>query len=404
MRIWTKVTMVWDGTEYVTVPEESESHEYEGPVAQCGKGGGGGPSSDPRIGEAALKQAETGQEYLDFVKGAYTDQKPMLDRLNELGFKVSTKQFEEFGKASERADELYGRQKGLYFPLEDKYAKEVGEYGGEQDQTQQAGQAAADVRQQFDLADQNRGQALARYGLNPADMDGTQANLDMQRAASTAKAQTDARTQARLRGIALRQDAVQIGRHQQAGANAASQMANQSAGSAIATPAAAIGTSNQATAAVGQGYQGAMQGFGSSGSLYGTASGQNITSWAANRNAQAQETAGYGQAAGAAAGAYLGYLAFAASSRKLKRDVKPVTDEEGLKAVRKMPVKRWRYKDGVEDGGAAEHTSPMAEDVQAAGRPGQGEVIALNDQLGVLLASVRALDKRIDKVEGRKAA
>jgi hypothetical protein len=91
-----------------------------------------------------------------------------------------------------------------------------------------------------------------------------------------------------------------------------------------------------------------------------------------------------------------------------------VADGEVVKAIRTMPVDRWRYKPGaglaahkrasegkatiVPD--AAEHVGPYAEDFQKRFGVGDGKTINVIDAIGVTFAAMKGLAKEVDKLKG----
>lgn len=95
----------------------------------------------------------------------------------------------------------------------------------------------------------------------------------------------------------------------------------------------------------------------------------------------------------------LGLAAYTAfSSREIKRDNAPIDRADLLKAVRAMPVERWRYAEFMLDGEV--HIGPYSEDFQEATGLGDGRTINLIDAFGVALATIQAL---ADEVDGLKA-
>ncbi len=91
-----------------------------------------------------------------------------------------------------------------------------------------------------------------------------------------------------------------------------------------------------------------------------------------------------------------------ASDKKIKKDVKAHSSEISLSAVRKIPVKSWKYKPGsVADDGGQPHVGPMAQDVRAslgdAVAPG-GKTIDVVNMNGHTLAAVQALDKKVTRL------
>jgi hypothetical protein len=135
---------------------------------------------------------------------------------------------------------------------------------------------------------------------------------------------------------------------------------------------------------MGQGFNTAVGANNSAGSLYGTAA--NIQQQANNSSMEM-----FGTLAGA------GITKF--SDVNMKKNIKPVSDEQALKAIEKTPVSTWDYKKGEGDGGR--HTGPMAQEVnknmgEQAG-PG-GKMIDLVTLNGNNMAAIAALSRKVDKL------
>jgi hypothetical protein len=90
------------------------------------------------------------------------------------------------------------------------------------------------------------------------------------------------------------------------------------------------------------------------------------------------------------------------SSKSVKVDKRKIDEDAVLKAVKRLPVERWRYKKGVADEG--DHIGPYAEDVQRElgddVAPG-GKVIDVISMFGVNLAALQALASKVDRLERR---
>ena len=106
------------------------------------------------------------------------------------------------------------RYETIFQPLEDQLAYDAENYASPQRMEQQAGKAEADVAQQFDAARNTAQQRLEQFGVDPSQ---TRASaLDLQsriaQAAASASAGNQARDQIEQRGMALRSEAINVGR------------------------------------------------------------------------------------------------------------------------------------------------------------------------------------------------
>mgnify|MGYP000181250354 CR=1 FL=1 len=141
-----------------------------------------------------------------------------------------------------------------------------------------------------------------------------------------------------------------------------------------------------------------MQGQQTAGNLYGQAaqaSNQDSGLWSALGNVA-------GQAAGA--GKLFGF-----SDVNLKTDIEPQDPDQALAEVAATPVSKWKYDPAkmaergipMEQGMGGQQTGPMAQDVNEEmgenAAPG-GKKINLVTMNGKLMASVQALDKKVNKL------
>lgn len=100
---------------------------------------------------------------------------------------------------------------------------------------------------------------------------------------------------------------------------------------------------------------------------------------------------GMGGAAGYGTGAGLAMM----SGSKFKERIKPANDDIVLEKVKDLPVSEWSYK-----GDKARHRGPMAEDFRKAfGLGDSDDVINFVDAIGVLMSSIKALNKKVEALE-----
>lgn len=94
---------------------------------------------------------------------------------------------------------------------------------------------------------------------------------------------------------------------------------------------------------------------------------------------------------------------FFPSDENIKSGRAPVSDEAVLEGFRNTPVEMWSYdpaKGGPDDGGAR-HIGPMAQGVAKNLGIGNGTSIPVVDMLGTQTSAIRALDKKVRKLEGK---
>lgn len=311
-------------------------------------GGGGGSKPDKQIGRAALENAQLGRDYLAFVR----DQSEVTNRW---------------------ADEDRSRSQTVFQPLEDRFIAEADAYDTPARREAAAREAAADVTQGFALARGQRQRQDMAMGINPASGRARETAMRDSNAEALARAGAVnlSRRQTEATGRQLRGAAIDMGR-----------------GLAV-NPATSMGLSNSA---MGSGVQTAMQGNRDVMSAFQHS--DNVRMQAAQNRMQMIGSAAGGL--GMIAGAAFGFL----SSKKLKTD-KAKPSLSALDAVRKMPVEEWRYKPGVEDGGAQKHIGPYAEDFQRATGKGDGLSIPAQDAIGVTMGAVQELAEKVDRLAAR---
>lgn len=308
-------------------------------------GGSSAPSSDPRMGEAALMSAETGQQMLEFMQG-------QAEITNEWA-------------ADDRARDI-----NTFRPLQDKFIAEAQTWDSGARKQAKASEAASGVSLAARLAQGQTDRQMMSMGVNPA----SGAAIAARRRASTDTA-------------LARAGAVNLS-NRQVEAEAEAKRANAiNMGSGLAVnPGTSMGLSNGAAQA---GFSGAMQGYGQQANILNQDYQNRMQTWQQDQ----QGMAGIMGAIGSIAGAY-GPSLLALSSKDAKTDKRPIPDGEALGAIRKMPVERWRYKEGMGDGG--EHVGPYAQDFQAATGKGDGQTIPLMEAISVTMKAVQDLDKKID--------
>ena len=354
-----------------------------------GKGGGSSSAPDPNIGVAALKQAETGQEWLNFAKEQFAvgnERQAELDKLNSSVIEQQLKTQEQQAGWATKDRERY---ESVFQPLQDEFIETAKNYDSQERQDQVAAEARADVLRSSAQQREASQRQMAGMGVNPNSgrFQGIERAQDFSTALASAGAQNNARTALRDKAIALRADAVNMGNGLPAQSATAAGMGLNAGNSAVGNAGAAENNWRGNVGIVGQGFSGAMQGYGGMANTLQQQYNSQLSAWSAQQQANAASAAGLFSAVGTGIG-----LAF--SSKKLKEDRKPAKD--GLKAVNSMPIEDYRYKKGVADEG--EHVGPMAEDFKKATGKGDGKTIALQDAIGVTMKAVQELDDKVEKI------
>ncbi|MBI1202602.1 MAG: tail fiber domain-containing protein [Rhodopseudomonas sp.] len=365
-----------------------------------GSGGGGGgsaPAPDPQIGQAALKNAQTGEEWLNFAKDAYATSTERQKPIDALATQVSQQQLQSATQQNEWAQQAHDRYVDTFQPLQDQYVQEATNYDTPEKEAAAAATAKADVTS---AAASQRGQSnrqMAAMGVNPASgrWAGINRATDLGTAVASAGAQNNARTQVKNTGLNLLGNAVNVGNGLPAQASQAVGLGlNAGTGSANVLNAA-NGQYLASTGIMNNGFQGQMQGYTNQANILQNQYNSQLQAWQTQQQTDAANNAsilgGIGKIAGIGASLIFG------SSKTFKTDKEP--SKGNLKAVNAMPVENWRYKAGIADGGAAPHTGPYAEDFHKATGKGDGKTIPVQDMLGVTMGAVQELAGQVDRIE-----
>ena len=362
-----------------------------------GKGGGGGsaPDPDPRIGEAALKNAELGRQWLDFAKVESADAKERQKVLDSLTTRIGEQQLATQDRANEWSQEDRARWENVFKPLEDRVVETAETWDSDERQAQVAAEAKADVLGNASRQREATQRNMASMGIDPRS--GRYAGVDraaeQQTALAAAGAQNNARKQVRNQGVAMRADAANMGRGLPSQAAAVASLGLTAGNSALAGQQGANSMAMQGSQIMNQGFGGAMQGNTSMMNGLNTQYNSQLQAWSANRQAAAQESAGFwggvGSMAGTAAGLYM------MSSKDAKTNKRPV-EGSALAAISGLPVEAWDYKPGMGDGGS--HIGPYAEDFQAATGQGDGKTIPVQDMLGLHTKAIQELGAMLENI------
>lgn len=362
-----------------------------------GKKGGSSkaPKPDPRIAEAAQKQADLGQSWLDFAKDAFEQSKARQQTLDQQTSKVTDQQLGVADQQLKWAQQDRDRYNSVFVPAQDKFVNTAINYDTPERQEEEAAEASADVQKSAAQAREAQLRNAASLGLNPAS--GRYASIDQQTQFNTALADAGAQNQARKnvrdKALALQYQAANMG-------NILPQQANQSVGAGLGAGSSAIGLQqgnqqlfNNSTGMVNSGYSGAMQGYqGMSNSLNNLYSNQ-LSAWQAQQQQAAQKSAGLGNFLGGVAGLATSFLP---SDKNIKKNKRKIHDGEGLNAINAMPVEKWQYKPGIAD--EDEHIGTYAQDFQKATGKGDGKTIPIGDAIGITMKAIQDLDKKVENV------
>lgn len=351
------------------------------------------------MNRAAEANAEVAKEALDFYKGIYaSDLKPAQERQAALADRLTNDYLDTSSQQKQFAQDQKAYYESTFKPVEQQMVRDAMDYDSDANIKKVSGEAAANVNQQFSNAIGQRARLASRYGLSSSTFANQAAGDSRAQALAAAGAKTGAATQTRDKAIALRSGASNFGRNMPNTASNYFSGANASNAAGFGTGQAAMQNIGQNAAIMGQGFGTAIQGNQSAGGLYGQeAQLQNQAN--ASSNSWMGALGGVaGQFAGSKAGSTMiaGFL----SDVNAKKDIKPVSDEEALAAVKATPISRWTYKGGMGDGGR--HIGPMAQDVnrtmgeEAAPGGTSLDPITMN---GINMAATSALARKVERLE-----
>lgn len=359
-----------------------------------GKDSGDAPMPDPNIKKAANAQAATGTAWLNFSKDAYATAQQRQTGIDATAGAVSGAALGAQDTALTNAATDRARYENTFVPLQDQIINDAKNYDTPEAQAAAAAAAGADTQSAIagQRAATERQQASMGVNPNSGRFQGTQRASDLNSALAVAGAKNDARETTRNTGQALRMNAVGLGAALPGQAMAGTQL-GLGAGSAAT---GALTQANQqfltSTAIPMQGYSGQMQGYAGQAATLGNLYNSQVSAYNAQQQADAAATSGLFEGLGMLGGAALTKY----SSKEVKEDKREIPEGEAIVAIEAMPVEKWRYMPGIEDGG--EHIGPYAEDMQRVTGLGDGKTIQIQDVLGLTMRGLQDVNRKVDRI------
>ena len=281
-------------------------------IAFGGKGGGGSaPAPDPAIGEAAKANVELGKDWLAFAKDQFAQGNERQAVTDELNTKVINQQLQSQDEANTWGREDRARTKQVFQPVEDSFVKTAQEYDTPAKQAEAAAAAKSDVQANAAQQQATSQRQMASMGISPTSgrFAGISRAQDTNTALASAGAQNTARQIVRDKGLALKADAVNMGKGLASSTAAAYGIGTNAGNSAVANNASANSSFNQNGQVMAQGFGGNIHANNSAGSMLNQLYGSQLNAWSAQQQANATSSAGLasglGQMAGAGASLYL---------------------------------------------------------------------------------------------------
>lgn len=394
--VWLSDNIPWNyGGEMVT-PEglafdDPEEEDPKNANLMFKKGGGSAPEADPRIGQAALENAETGRQWKEFAERQFAAENRRQQGIDELTKEIGQQQLETSKRADQWSREDRGRYQDTFQPMEDDLVSDAREWDSGERQQKMAAEAKADVLTESQRAKESNRRNMASMGIKPGSgrYSGVERASDFNTALGAASAQNNARNTVRGQGVAMRADAANMGRGLPSQAAQGASLGLQAGNSAQGQHINAAGNARANTNIMNQGFGGSIQGNNSAASIMNQQYGNELQAWSANQEAAGAAWQGIGQLA--ATGGMM-----AMSSKNYKTDKKEI-GKSALEGINNMDIEKWRYKEDVADGGKQEHIGGYAEDFQRETGVGDGKTIPLQDAVGVTMKAVQELDQKITK-------
>lgn len=354
------------------------------------------PAPDPGISQAAGATEQTGNDWLNFAKSAYSDEQTRQAGIDSTANQVTQQQLGAATQDQDWANAAHTDYTNNVQPVEDQYLSQAENYDTPEKEQEAAATAKSDVASAASQQQGTMQRQEAAEGVNPASgrWAGEDRAVGLGTAISEAGAENNARQQVKTTGLGLEANAIGLG-------NADNATAATDAGLATGAGTTAANTTNAAntqyiagTNIENTGFQGAETGDASAGNLLQSQYNSTLQASEFQQQLSEQENAsmmsGIGSLAGSLGSAYI------LSSKSYKDNKRP--SKGNLDAMAKMPVGRWNYKKGIADGGAAEHIGPYAEDFNKATGLGDGRTIPMQDALGLTMGAVNELAGKLDQV------
>lgn len=305
---WLEHALAW-----VNEPPERSKQEEEPAWASLlmfKKGSSSAPSPDPAIGQAALKEAQLGQDWLDFSReqfGVANERQKGQDKLAE---EIARSQLDASKQAQGWATEDRQRYQDTYVPLENDFIDQAKNWDSAERQATLASEAKADV---LTNAGQQRGATQRQMtGMGVSPTSGRYAGVDRAQESATALAaagaENTARNTVRNQAVDMKANAVNMGKGMAINPATSLGLGVNAGSSAYGTTAANNQQSAGNSAIVGQGIQGAMNGYGNQANILNQQYGNQLSAWQSQQNANAQGIGGLFSGIGSMAG--MGMVAF----------------------------------------------------------------------------------------------
>lgn len=290
-------------------PDKKERKPWED-YLMFKKGSVSAPAPDPAIGQAALKEAQLGEDWLSFAKDQYAVSNERQKTTDALSSEVVNQQLASSKQASRWATEDRDRWTNTYKPVEDAYINEASNYGSQENQDKQASEAKATVLSNVSAQNQANNRAMASMGVNPNSgrFQATNNSSAINTALSAANAENTTRQNVRDKGLAMKADVANVGKGLASQAASNSALGVSAGSSSLGSNLASNLSWNTGNQIMAQGYQGAMSGYGNQANILNSQYGNQLSAWNAQQQANSYSMGGMMSGVGSMAG--MGMMAY----------------------------------------------------------------------------------------------
>ena len=298
------------GFDHFSEDTEKEERPAWHDLVMFKKGSSKAPSPDPAIGQAALKEAQLGEDWLAFAREQFKTSTDRQVEQDKLANEVTRNQLDASRQAQGWATADRQRYDEVFKPLQDEFIDTAKNWDSAERQDKLAAEAKADVINNATMARQASERNMASMGVDPTS--GRYAGVDRAGSQATALAaagaENTARNTVRKEGVAMRADAVNMGSGLAVNPATSLGLSSSTGSAAMGTTSANNAQSAGLGSIMGQGYQAAMQGYGSQASILNQQYANQLNAWQAKEQANASATGGLWGGIGSMAG--MGLMAF----------------------------------------------------------------------------------------------
>ena len=264
------------------------------------------PDPNPGLLASAQASERVAMEQLNLAREQFAWAKEQAGEDREFIRPFLDQQMRIADQNEARAQDYYNYEKSVYRPLEMGIVEEAKAFDTEGTRERISREAAADIESQLGTAKATTARDAARYGLTSGGaFADAMTKMNLQGGLAKAQAQTNARTQAKALGHAMKMDAAQMGRGLAGNASTAYGIALNANQGAQQGQLNASAQANQMRLGGIDAYGGAQRGFGQAGNLYGNEYGLRLQGYDTAMKGYGSMMQGIGSMAGMAASALM---------------------------------------------------------------------------------------------------